>query len=352
MPRYKPFSSFLNPGMQNTNQNINNMNMPTNPYEYNIQPPTGGGLMGGVGGGAGGGGQLYGEGHGGFDPITGEGEQGQFDYPGSWGPYVPPDVIDPTILPQDKPSYPYKPISFGKDRPPFSQFEIPSAEIITKPPHLISPIGGVEEKFLGIQSDMPTDELPSGYSWQFINGEWIPVDMTYGGAGTGESEEGFYDPTNPLAILENIAEGIGEDIDLTNIPDWIQEILDNLGQGSSLDIPSYFQEPGAPMGKAPEVGGFGTGADIGTEEVDQPSGLGAPEEGFSWQFINGEWVQMPLSVIAPPPAVGGGGIKGSLAKQLYYPSTSGGFASTGSGISQGRLSQGSTLQELLRSMQG
>ena len=44
---------------------------------------------------------------------------------------------------------------------------------------------------------------------------------------------------------------------------------------------------------------------------------------------------------------GGGGQGGQAAKRLYYPGTSGGFASTGSGIGGG-----STLTELLKQMQG
>jgi hypothetical protein len=64
------------------------------------------------------------------------------------------------------------------------------------------------------------------------------------------------------------------------------------------------------------------------------------------QYIQGQGGLVPdinsqFPTISPSEFTGGGGIAGSLAKQLYYPSTSGGFSSVGSGIS------GSTLEELL-----
>lgn len=65
------------------------------------------------------------------------------------------------------------------------------------------------------------------------------------------------------------------------------------------------------------------------EWVYQEQGIGTPD-------INSQF-----PTISPSEFTGGGGIAGSLAKQLYYPSTSGGFSSVGSGIS------GSTLEELL-----
>ena len=56
-PRFKPFTSFLTQGMNNTNQNINNMNQPSNPAIHNplshsFTGGSGGNVMGGQQGGA------------------------------------------------------------------------------------------------------------------------------------------------------------------------------------------------------------------------------------------------------------------------------------------------------------
>jgi len=45
---------------------------------------------------------------------------------------------------------------------------------------------------------------------------------------------------------------------------------------------------------------------------------------------------------------GGGGMGGQLARQLYYPSTTGGFASAGSGITGGQSNLQSLLSQLGR----
>ena len=52
----------------------------------------------------------------------------------------------------------------------------------------------------------------------------------------------------------------------------------------------------------------------------------------------------------PDQYTGGGGFAGELAKRLYYPSTTGGFSSAGSGITGAGTSSG--IAELLKQLQG
>ena len=60
-----------------------------------------------------------------------------------------------------------------------------------------------------------------------------------------------------------------------------------------------------------------------------------------------ELLQAYLSPQAPE-FTGGGGMGGQLARQLYYPSTTGGFASAGSGITGGQSNIHSLLTQLGR----
>ena len=55
-----------------------------------------------------------------------------------------------------------------------------------------------------------------------------------------------------------------------------------------------------------------------------------------------------FSYFTGAPAQAGGGIAGSLARKLYYPSTTGGFASAGSGITGGS----SDIMDILKQLQG
>ena len=137
-PRFKPFTSFLTQGMNNTNQNINNMNVP------------GGG--GNVMGGAQQGGAQYGGGSGsmsGLDNIPGGFHESS---PGAaWGLVYPGSCSGGITPSQEEP-----PTSFEASKPGFMQ----------GPPQ------------------QPTDPLPPGYEWQFVNGNWEPVPISGYGGGT------------------------------------------------------------------------------------------------------------------------------------------------------------------------
>jgi len=142
MPRFSPFTNFLTQGMQNTNKNINKLNMPSFGQ--------GGGQGGGsIMGGASQGGAQYGGGPGGggmeeWDPTWFGAEPGTgLGYPGSWSGGIFPSEEEP-------------PTSFEASKPGFMQ----------GPPQ------------------QPTDPLPPGYEWQFVNGNWEPVPISGYGGGT------------------------------------------------------------------------------------------------------------------------------------------------------------------------
>ena len=157
------------------------------------------------------------------------------DYPGSLTGGDP--IVEPPTSIEGKD--PLLPPGFGVT--PGENYLNPDWGGLVEPP-------GIPEK--------PSDELPQGYVWQYINGEWIP---NYVGVG-----------------------------------------------GGSLDIPNYLQES-----------------------------PGLPEDPYSKTTYGLE------------DFTGGGGLGGQLARRLYYPGTSGGFAGVGSGIGGGN-----TLQELLKQYQG
>lgn len=164
-PRFKPFSSSLIKGMNNTNQNINNMNQPSNPGVHNplSQSFTGGGggnVMGGQQGGA-----QYGGGSGPsgmeeWDPTWHTTPGAGLGYPGSWsGGITPPE--------EEKPG-----LSYIDPRWQSDSFEMPNNIDIPD--------------YLQEQPEQPHEVLPSGWEWQFINGNWEPVQI---GAGGGVHEQ-------------------------------------------------------------------------------------------------------------------------------------------------------------------
>ena len=225
-PRFKPFTSFLTQGMNNTNKNINRMNQPS--YGQIGGQGGGGNIMGGA--------QQGGEQYGGdsgpsgmeeWDPTWHTTPGAGLGYPGSWsGGITPPE--------EEPPRYGLTPLTPGS----------------------------IEEDWPTTPSEQPHDPLPPGYQWQWVNGNWEPVPIEgYGGG-----------------VIN---------------PDW---------QGPTT-------EPG----------------------------YETPQEVLDY-----------VKSFSLPDFAGGGGQGGQAAKKLYYPGTSGGFASVGTGIGGG----GSTLDELLKSLQG
>ena len=255
----RPFTSFLTQGMQNTNQNINTMNRPGGQTNY-LAPPNQ--FMGGsIGVNPGGGGYM------------GGGQQGgaQYDDPGgSTGGLDTQDEWD--YMQQGYTDLPGGVGGFFGNRP---QYDNPYVPDLHDPFDFqtISNQGGIGWKNIdpvGQEQGMPTEELPQGFQWQFINNEWIPVNiMTPGEVDLDEDYGGFswswQGPTE------------SEDADYNYAP---------TAQDELYNLPTTLQN-----------------------------------------------------------YAGGGGLAGSLAKKLYYPGTSGGFAGVGRGIKGGK-----SLQEMLGGM--
>ena len=169
-PRFKPFTSFLTQGMNNTNKNINRMNMPGGGQVFGDP----GDYMGGYEGSEGESGCLQG-------PVVGGGIGGTFnpgDYESPFGHSIEAIKPDPVSGYVQSPHFTSRP---DYDRQQGQEIGF-SGEWSVDPEW-----GGLA------QQDMPTDELPEGWNWKFINGEWIPVgpddagtsDYEYGGGGFG-----------------------------------------------------------------------------------------------------------------------------------------------------------------------
>ena len=338
MPRrFRPFTSFLTQGMNNTNKNINNMNQPQfnssfgNPYN----PPmtkgfgaggtgTGGGYMGGAqpggaqyedpGGSMGGldnipGGDYGGHaGYGDFWYESGWSGQDTSDAPLNWGIWgldmnndgIVGDTEDWALWEQYQEAIGTDPGAAGAfigDRAHFFQDAdmtgpddpgfIGGGGAIHFSEGMYKGIPGsspVEEDYpsenIGDKENMPTDELPPGYVWQYddINGEWVPV--------------------------------YAQDPDL----------------GTVIDTPGLQPEPDAPHYFLKWLG------EMEPDELPLPTTNNPP---------------IDISYGGASNFAGGGGMGGQAARKLYYPNVSKSFAGVGSGI-QG----GSTLEELLKSIQG
>jgi hypothetical protein len=311
-PRLKPFTSFLNQGMQNTNQNINNMNK------------QGGSVYGG--GIIGGGGQSVSQSPekitaGGINPYTppkgvsGEGVEWEYPTGGSfedWGGgfgYEPPgmDLITPTG-PTDT-----------IENPPEPEFEM-------------------NEIFQQNQFSQLMDYFSNQYGMDVGN---------------------LFSPSQTQSIMNYIWENDPGTYDTMGL---IEGILENLFSTTSVGFTPQMDVSGTTatpeMGDPLQIGGFtGQGAggiDLGglTEAsgIEQGTlpGFTLPDFG-DWDFGDIFSISnLPSIPQLPKPSRGSGGITGNLAKRLQYPSTTGGFASAGSGI--GKTS--STLEALLKQLQG
>ena len=229
-PRFTPFSNSLMQGMQNTNKNIGRMNMPSQ-FSYGIGNQDGGGS-----------GNLF------FTPGEGELPPGS----GEGGQPVPGGGIGGWYQP------------WGEN-PDYETFEPPGSKPWDDPFK-----AQISTQRKDPNTGQPNDVLPIGWEWQYVNGEWLPVQIS----GVGETNPG--------------------------------------GGGISPVI--------GPVGGVVEGGGM----------LQAP--IAQPYHQHTYTLED---------------YAGGGGQGGQAAKRLYYPGTSGGFASTGSGISGE-----STLTELLKQMQG
>ena len=151
-PRFKPFTSFLTQGMNNTNQNINNMNQPSNPGVHNplSQSFTGGGggnVMGGQQGGA----QCEG-----MTNIVDTETGGSL--PSNIDPWQPVHATKP--VEEEELSY---------IDPRWQSGAIQAPNIVDIPDYF-------EEQPTGHDVDKPwTETLPDGYEWQLVDGNWEPV---------------------------------------------------------------------------------------------------------------------------------------------------------------------------------
>ena len=246
----RPFTSFLTQGMQNTNKNINNFNMPQNP---NINNPMSQSFAG----------QSFGAGGGGLTQAKPWWERGMHESEGG-GEYEPGGSTGPGG--QWTPGMGNEPITAQKT----PGWESPSDDPLTTP---FTP-----EDYYYLFNQLPP---------------YLQNQITEQG--------GMYSVDNPNSILG----GLMGDFWTNNgwnewaVENWVSDYVEN-----------YQDTPTLPSGE--------TGEPIEGEVI----------EGYSF----------PVSQILSDFA-GGGGLAGGLAKRLYYPGTSGGFAGVGSGIRGQRQGQ-------------
>ena len=316
----RPFTSFLTQGMQNTNQNINNLNIPGGQTNY-LNPPNiyspisqsfkGKGMFGGNG--------LF------DDPnFTGEGmpsgEGGQIPPGMGVGGWYTPCGKNPDYVPGGNTG------EEGEETPPIIGGEgIHFAEGMQK-----GIPGSVIDESVP-DTEMPTEELPLGWTWQWVNGNWEPVNV-----GAGEGQQGEQD---------FIGTGTGLAID----PDMLGGGTGGTGMagehpgynvGTDYQGGNYLETGESKMGLSWDVNNDNT-IDIADYQLAQSQGA---EQGFLDNLLN--QIQGGIGQ-ASNQFAGGGGVARSAAKRLYYPSTKGGFASVGKG-----LSQSNTLEDILSKMQG
>lgn len=362
MPRpYTSFTNFLSQGMQNTNQNINSMNRPD--YGQNIMGQQGRGFYESPGGGEGepggstGPGGLWTPGFGqetispikegeGPDPITPGNIHNVYNHIMNNLPqYIQDQIIeqggqyglaDPSSLINNLISQFYNQWSGQYDMeglnrwvimnsPTNIQFtatpsDIDKEGIAETSPIKDSPTGYQDiPQYIGWSSKAPpNDPLPPGFTWEFINNEWIPV-------GPNDSE------AQPVGegIVDDFFTGAGNEIALPNLPGYQESVGGAMGgAGEMLDKTD------------PMAGGFDINQDGVVDYLDYAASGSYGGAGFAenmLQYLN------PVQSQAQQ-FTGGGGTAGQQARRLYYPSTSGGFAGVGSGISQ------NPLDELLKNM--
>tara|TARA_R100000234_G_scaffold90392_1_gene58672 strand:+ start:241 stop:1332 length:1092 start_codon:yes stop_codon:yes gene_type:complete len=361
MPRpYTSFTNFLSQGMQNTNQNINSMNRPD--YGQNIMGQQGRGFYESPGGGEGEPGGSTGpggvwtpgfgqetispikEGEYPTPPIIGNLGQAYNDLFNALPPYLQNQITqqggqyglsDPNSLVSNLISQFYNSSNGNIDMeglgrwvtmnaPTNIQFtatpsDIDKEGIAETSPIKDSPTGYQDiPQYYGLSSKAPpTDPLPPGFNWEFINNEWVPVDTS--GA----------QPIGGGGIVDDFFTEAGTEVTLPNLPGYQESVGGAMGgAGEMLDKTD------------PMTGGFDINNDGVVDYLDYAASGSYGGAGFvenMLQYLN------PVQSQAQQ-FTGGGGTAGQQARRLYYPSTSGGFAGVGSGISQ------NPLDELLKNM--
>tara|TARA_Y100001938_G_scaffold116825_1_gene160970 strand:+ start:1047 stop:2123 length:1077 start_codon:yes stop_codon:yes gene_type:complete len=355
--RFTPFyQSLANRGMKNTNKSIGNLNtFPGNSYGFENQgsgignylnPPNNFKNPSPIGNsvGAMGGGNIYDPGN-----WSGEGIPDEQEVPGGpgvggwynpWGP-------DPDYEP-------------GTYKPP----EAPD-------------IGGIvsNENFLPNWKDdtdlggqqmppMPDDDLPQGYEWQWVNGNWEPV-LTDSGISKAPPQLGGIEVpggntlTPPYLEEQEEIKGPVPDDELPEGWEWQwvngnwEPVQGGTGTGTELNIPPNYQEDNPFLGQKWDLhetmeGGFDINndgiIDMRDYELAQSEGQGT---GYEQEFLENLLNYINPQQYSPQEFTGGGGQGGQAARKLYYPGASGGFASVGSGIGGGN-----TLDELLKQLRG
>ena len=307
----RPFTSFLTQGMQNTNRNINTMNQPG--FGQNIMGQQGRGFYEGPGGGIGEPGGSTGPG-GLYTPGFGMGTINPADQQGEG--YISPFSKDPyyrNLLADDLSQMDFSQgsgQSIPKGPPGGEGFYIQppagaGAGIVDINPGGDFFVGGggqvgmdslnpdIKDDFMmGQEQGMPTEQLPQGFQWQFINNEWIPVpesDYTY------DPETGGFAPVGEDPRVPIPGGGFTPD----------QPEL-----GNQVEIPNYLQE----QQQTPPFTGSLTDMYLAKPYMQDTYG-----EGWEWQFdeATGEYVQQFTD-----PSTGGGFDFGGMSTAMD-PSLSG-----------------------------
>ena len=207
-----------------------------------------------------------------------------------------------------------------------------------------------------IVPDVPEENLLTGDAYDEFTELIEQIVATYSGQGMNvdysfvpDLQNSFIDMlqqgSSPQSISYNLFQDFIQQNNLQplDLPDFSQPVFPNfsnvipgqLNLGFE-DIPDPYLPPyvGPPI--FPDFTDVLPGGDLGFENIPEP---GLPDE------VETEPEIMPATTQAPQ-FTGGGGQGGQAARRLYFPGTSGGFASVGTGIGGG----GTTLDDLLRRM--
>ena len=204
---------------------------------------------------------------------------------------------------------------------------------------------------LDVSPGMPSDELPEGWEWQMVEGNWEPVQVDFG---TPEFNEFDLNQDGTVDIIDY---QLGQNQGMGN--DFLSQLLSNIpgggvhGQigGTTVSPPNYLEEGDN------KPGPIGGDSDSWWQNIDTDFDfdLGGMDWGddiwdFDWDMGEhwGSFPEVGPDLIPQIRHTGGGGLSGQLAKKLYYPSTSGGFASAGSGIT----GASSSFMDYIKKMQG
>jgi len=167
-----------------------------------------------------------------------------------------------------------------RPRPPFdnqfdNQFQIPQEDIdaieaptglITAPPSQFKP---KKEDYLGWDD---FEELPEGWEWQLVDGNWEAVNTDYSDPSTWDlNNDGSIDLLDQLMA---ISQGLPQEI-----VDQITNYSLSPDLGTVLEDPEYLQE---------EIE-----EDTLIPGADKPWAEELPE-GWEWQFVNGNWEPVEL----------------------------------------------------------